>query len=101
MNSSSTKPQGSFDLHLFVCLHKRETGESCGQKNSEVLRAALKASAKSDPELQKLRVRINGSGCLGRCEEGIAAVCYPRGEWLTHLQSSDHSKVLAAIKKLS
>lgn len=34
-------------------------------------------------------VRVNASGCLGHCEEGITAVMYPQGEWKLNLTPSD------------
>jgi hypothetical protein len=47
------------------------------------LRAELKRFAKEQG--WGARVRVNASGCLGRCEEGIAAVLYPQSEWFTEL----------------
>lgn len=80
------------EQHLFICTYQRDQGESCGAKGSSKLRDQLKtAVSKQHPEW-KGRVRINASGCLGRCEQGIAAVLYPEATWWTELKSDDDSR---------
>tara|TARA_B100001113_G_scaffold175191_1_gene143564 strand:+ start:16152 stop:16379 length:228 start_codon:yes stop_codon:yes gene_type:complete len=39
-------------------------------------------------------VRINKSGCLNRCEEGIACVIYPQGIWY---KISDNDEIIDKI----
>jgi (2Fe-2S) ferredoxin len=70
---------GSFDLHVFVCTNVKENRESCGPKNSDLLRQELKDWCKLN---FGKRVRINSSGCLDRCSQGIAVAIYPKNEWL-------------------
>lgn len=77
--------------HLFVCTHLRQTGESCAAKGSVILRDALKKSCK------RPGLRVNASGCLGHCEEGIAAVLYPMGKWFTHLNQQSTEVLSQAI----
>lgn len=48
----------------------------------------------------KQDVRINASGCLGRCEEGIACVIYPEQKWLTELRPDDGDKIIKEISQL-
>ena len=78
--------------HLFICTYKRETGEDCASKGSNELVDQLKKWVKSEkiPE-----TKVTRSGCLGLCEEGIASVCYPKGEWRTNISLSD----VESIKK--
>ena len=86
-----------------VCLKKPDADDlgSCiwselannKAKQDEEVEAKLKE--KWDKEV----VRVNGSACLGKCEYGISAVVYPKGEWLLDLRPGDEQKVLAVIEK--
>ncbi len=84
------------DAHVFICTHNRTEGESCGQKGSGALRDEVKLAAKNKG--YKAKVRVNASGCLGICEEGIACVVYPKQIWLTGLKDMDSEKILAAVE---
>ena len=88
--------------HVFICTNgKGETADPnakkprCGWKNSEQLRADLKAEC---AQRFGKNVRINSAGCLGQCERGIAAVIYPQAEWFYELTNSDAQKFLGKIK---
>lgn len=83
-----------YEKHLFVCTNHRDGKQSCGGSGSEDLVDELKQWTK-DQGL-KGRVRVNKSGCLGPCEKGIVAVCYPEGVWLTELTKNDGDR----LKKL-
>jgi (2Fe-2S) ferredoxin len=75
--------------HLFVCTNSRSEGDSCGSKNASALRVAVKEKTSQLLATDAKNVRINAAGCLGRCSEGIVAVCYPSGRWLTKLNAND------------
>ena len=47
----------------------------------------------------KGRVRVNQSGCLDRCEQGIAAVLYPQAEWFTDLKANDSETLVKALER--
>ena len=85
------------DLHVFVCTNKKESGNCCANRGSEKMRNDLKALCK-DPSYHG-RVRVNASGCLGRCEEGIAAVFYPEGKWFENLTSDSAPEIFEEMKK--
>jgi len=71
-----------YEKHVFVCENKRDPSAprpSCGLKNAVQLRNFMKDKVKSMCPGQ--RIRINGSGCLDRCEEGPSVVSYPDGNW--------------------
>lgn len=91
--------EGYFDFHLMICTNERKLGEDCLSKKSPELIEELKPWLKT--ELKKInregRARINRSGCLGRCGEGIACVAYPSGEWLTDVRLDDLEKIKAWI----
>lgn len=86
--------------HLFICTNKRENGASCAAKGSMELRTAMKEICQDESRGWHGKVRVNASGCLGRCEEGIAAVLYPQGEWLTQLKKDDTKILTDALKKV-
>jgi (2Fe-2S) ferredoxin len=88
-----------FDFHMMICTNERKLGEDCAGKGSKKLIEELKPWLKK--ELQRLGLegkgRINQSGCLGRCGEGIACVAYPSGEWLTDVKLEDADSIKAWI----
>ncbi len=70
---------GHYRLHLFVCTNRRDGDKkSCGASGTDDLRGWMKDRVK---ELKIEGVRINSSGCLGRCDEGPLAVIYPDEVW--------------------
>ena len=75
-------------VHVFVCTNKKEGRPCCAAENGEALRAQLKDWSKENPDW-KGRLRINASGCLDRCNEGVAIAIYPQNIWLTHASSDD------------
>ena len=76
-----------YDLHILVCTNQKEKGESCGPKGGQEIVDHLKTWIKE----QKFpgKVRVNKSGCLGKCESGIACVAYPKGKWVLEARPSD------------
>jgi (2Fe-2S) ferredoxin len=83
------------EAHLFVCTNRRENRECCASKGSEELREKVKKAAKAR---WGKRVRVNAAGCLGHCEEGIAAVLYPEGRWFVGLSKDDAALLEQALE---
>lgn len=75
------------DFHFFICTNAKEKGGDCATKGSLQMLEELKSWAR-DQKFSK-KIRINKSGCLGRCEEGIVAVAYPQNDWIVNAKSSD------------
>ncbi len=87
-------PKPYFRIHAFVCTNRRPDGHkrgSCAARGSEPLRDYLKARAK---ELGLEGVRINGAGCLDRCELGPVMVIYPEGIWYSFHSHEDIDEIL-------
>ena len=93
------KDQGSYDLHILVCTNEKPNGTGCGPKGGQEIVEKLKVWSKSGA-LQGGKVRINKSGCLGRCEHAIACVAYPKGEWVVEANPSDLPEIQAWISSL-
>jgi (2Fe-2S) ferredoxin len=86
--------------HLFVCTNKKEKGKSCAVSGSLELRESLKKACQDPDKNWHGQVRINASGCLGRCEEGAVAVLYPQTQWWTGLTAQDAPKILDSLAKV-
>ena len=75
--------------HVFVCLHERPAGDprgSCLEKGSDGLLKQLKNACK---EAGLDDVRVNKSGCLDNCEQGISIAVYPENVWYGHVTPGD------------
>lgn len=77
-----------YDFHFFICTNARDNGKpDCSSKGSIQLLEDLKSWAKTQKFSKK--IRINKSGCLDRCSQGIAAVAYPSAEWIINATTND------------
>ncbi len=84
-----------FECHVFICTNKKSEGkECCADKGSAVLHEELKLWAK---EKYGGRIRINKSGCLDFCAQGITAVIYPKGEWHLKLKQDSLEEMKSAV----
>ena len=91
----------NLEAHVFICTNNRETGQSCAGSGSIELREAVKAACQDPSKNWHGRVRVNASGCLGRCKEGITCVIYPKTQWITKLSKENGADtVKAAISKI-
>jgi (2Fe-2S) ferredoxin len=90
------REQSEFKAHLFICTHKRDGKDSCGPQGGEELVDELKKWAKH--EGLKKDVKVSRSGCLGHCEKGVVAVCYPSGAWYTKLKHKDKDQLIEDLR---
>ena len=70
-----------YDRHVFICGHERPEGAarpSCRNRGSLELLSRIKSAAREEG---LSNIRIQKSGCLDFCENGIACVVYPEGNW--------------------
>lgn len=88
----------NFKTHLFVCTNSPDKPGKCGHKNAEDLRRRLKERCKGPFGKE---VRVNAAGCLGHCENGIAAVIYPEAKWFLNLENSttDEDRLFEAVSQ--
>ena len=77
-----------FERHLFVCTNARK--DPCKQSCNDY----GEAEAKQLDLIGAGKLRISGSGCLGRCEKGPAMVIYPEGRWYTYVDEQDLQDIL-------
>lgn len=85
-----------YKSHIFCCTNQRPDGHErgcCASKGSERLRNYMKRRAK---ELGLSDCRVNGAGCLDRCEFGPAIVIYPEGIWYSPKNEADCDEILTS-----
>ena len=75
----------NYDKHVFICT--RCTSQSGTQGDGELIQKDLKKYFKENS--QGANIRINKSGCLGKCKTGVNAVCYPDGKWFKNLDKNN------------
>lgn len=83
-----------YEKHLFFCARERSGGDSCLSKKTK---KAQEYAADLIRELGlkgKGKVRINQTGCLGRCEEGPVLVVYPEGVWYSYKNQQDVEEII-------
>ncbi|MGC8504799.1 MAG: (2Fe-2S) ferredoxin domain-containing protein [Acidithiobacillus sp.] len=85
-----------YQRHLFFCINQREGGEqACNNGGlAESMFHAAKKHAKDLGIQGPGKVRVNRSGCLGRCSEGPVAVVYPDGVWYTYVDVDDVREIV-------
>jgi (2Fe-2S) ferredoxin len=88
--------QSELKKHIFVCCNERADGTGCGKLGGNELRERLKQEVRGK---MIEGVRVSKSGCLGYCEEGIAAVVYPDCVFITKLKKHDENVILKVIEE--
>lgn len=90
-----TDPAPYYRKHVFCCTNERPDGHPrgcCAAHDSVKLRTYLKNQAK---KAGLNDVRINGAGCLDRCELGPTMVIYPEGVWYRYDSREDLDEILS------
>jgi (2Fe-2S) ferredoxin len=90
----SASPNLYYQSHIFCCTNERAAGHErgcCKSKGGEKLRNHMKRRAK---ELGIEGTRVNGAGCLDRCELGPVIVIYPEGIWYSPKTEADCDEIL-------
>ena len=91
--------QSKLKTHVFVCTNKKASGACCEPKGGAEVRKELKAWVDSHPEWNK-KIRINQSGCLDHCDNGVAVAIYPQTEFLIDVSPNDLTALKEKITKL-
>ena len=85
-----------YKKHVFVCENKRDssTKKSCGKIGTSI-RMILKREI-GRKRLNK-EIRINRSGCLGKCDQGPCVVLYPEGKWHFNVELDKCDKIIKQL----
>ena len=97
-----TDPKGrdvpGYGRHVFICGHERPEGAtrpSCKNRGRMDLLTRIKAAAREEGLRE---IRIQKSGCLDFCENGIACVVYPEGTWYRLQPQLDVGSIVEHLK---
>jgi (2Fe-2S) ferredoxin len=94
MKENKESPQ--FKKHIFVCTRCKHDDHCNDDSYAAELRSELKSVCKEN--FSKADIRINASGCLGVCSEGIHMVIYPDNKWFKKVQKEDIPTIVEYIK---
>ncbi len=88
-------PDSYYRRHVFFCINQRAANQRCC---AEYAAAECHAYAKKRIKDAGLHgrgmVRVNRSGCLGRCQEGPVLVIYPEGVWYRYVDREDIDEII-------
>lgn len=82
-----------YKKHVFICENNRGSSsrKSCGLVGASI-REKLKGEI-VEKGLNK-EIRINKSGCLGKCDKGPCAVVYPEQKWYFNTELDQCEKII-------
>lgn len=83
-------------VELFICNHHRDEKENCADKGAAELTDKLKKWSK---ENYKGEIKVIRSGCLGKCSEGIAMLCYPDKNLFLEVNAGDAEEIKEGLKE--
>lgn len=84
-----------YTKHIFFCVNQRDGGRQCCQNaDANAMRDYMKRTLKTKGLADPGKIRVNMSGCLGRCAEGPILVVYPEGTWYTYKTQGDINDII-------
>jgi (2Fe-2S) ferredoxin len=87
-----------YKKHIFLCTNQKDPGKACcANHDAKEMVAYAKQQASLMGITKDSKIRINSSGCMGRCSEGPVMVVYPSGKWYTYKNKEDIDRILQAI----
>jgi (2Fe-2S) ferredoxin len=87
-----------YDRHMFICGHERPLNgsrPSCKNRGSLELLPRIKQAVREEGLTS---IRVQKSGCLDFCENGIACVIYPEGTWYQLSNKMDITSIIQHLK---
>ncbi len=84
--------------HLFVCTsctYTTSSGDESSPEEAITLRRNLKNRIRESEF--KDSIKVSAVSCLGECDFGIAAVMYPKGEWLLGMRAKDEELLMSKL----
>ncbi len=93
MPMSMSKPH--YQRHVFFCVNQRDGGRNCCANHAAAdCREYAKQKIKAAGFHGNNMVRVNQSGCLGRCAEGPVMVVYPEAVWYSYVDREDIDEIV-------
>ena len=91
--------KSDYVTHVFVCTNTKKNGTGCAPLGADQLRASLKDWTREKPEWRG-KIRVNSSGCLDRCTEGVACAIYPQNKWFVEARNENLDELKQVITDL-
>lgn len=83
-------------VEIFICNHKRDGEKACADSGAKDITDTIKKWAKEE---HKGEIKVFRSGCLGRCSEGVVAVCYPEKKYLLEIAVDDVKEIKKGLEE--
>ncbi|HGX92189.1 MAG TPA: (2Fe-2S) ferredoxin domain-containing protein [Candidatus Tenderia sp.] len=84
-----------YQRHAFICANQASDGSpSCQDHNAMAMVKYAKNRLKELGLFGPGKVRLNKSGCMGRCAIGPVMVVYPEGTWYTYVDKDDIEEII-------
>lgn len=84
-----------YRTHVFFCVNQRDNGKKCCQDADALeMRNYAKTRIKAMGLAGKGGIRINTSGCMGRCQAGPSIAVYPDEIWYTYRNTADIDEII-------
>ena len=82
-----------YKKHVFVCVNNRDLSnkKSCGVIGTEI---RIKLKEEIIKRNLNSQIRINKSGCLGKCGRGPCLVVYPEGKWYFNSSMKETDQII-------
>jgi (2Fe-2S) ferredoxin len=92
----------SKDQYIFFCCNVKEDGRKCcGSVQTEALYDYCKQKVQvikaKRSAMDKNVIKVNKSGCLGKCSLGPNAVVFPDNRWYRCESESDVDRILDSV----
>lgn len=86
----------SRDTHIFLCCNQRTAGRCCGSGETEDIFLYFKQSLNLKRHIMKKGriVKVNKSGCLGKCAIGPNIVIFPDNIWYNYSDKNDIDTII-------
>ncbi len=92
------RKEPGYERHMFICGHERSPDSarpSCKNQGSLELLPRIKQALREEGISS---VRVQKSGCLDFCENGISCVIYPEGTWYQLSNEMDITSIIEHLK---
>ncbi len=93
------KISSELKTHVFVCTNDKAGSKCCERVGGSKVRKELKNWVSEHPEWRK-RIRINQSGCLDHCDQGVAVMIYPQNETYVNVSADDLENLKEKITEI-
>ena len=98
-NDLGVSDQQYYRQHVFFCLNQRQGNENCCANHGAKLafdhcKMRVRQLGLADADADAPGIRVNKSGCLGRCAGGPILVIYPEGVWYSYVDLADIDEII-------